>query len=319
MLTAIVLSGSSLCIIGNLNRDLKPAALPAGDYLFADGETSVASVSETVGGGGANSAFAAAALGARVAFLGKVGADALGDRLERTLVRHGITARLARDPTQPTGTSIALTFTNGHRHFVSSLPNSESLAFDELDLAVLPQFRHLLRADIWFSEPMLYGGNQRLFHAARAAGLAVSIDLNWDPRWGRAGAAEIARRKEAVRAVLPLVTLAHGNVRELTEFTDAADLDTALRRLTGWGVEAVVVHLGERGAGYFCRGSLVVEPPATAKTRVNTTGTGDVLSVCMMLLHSQPAVPIPERLRLANQIVAEFIEGKRGLIPGIEA
>ncbi|MHB8523767.1 MAG: carbohydrate kinase family protein [Limisphaerales bacterium] len=310
---------ANLCVVGNINRDLKPAPLRPGDYLFQDGETAVASIAETIGGGGANSAFAAAALGARVAFLGKVGADALGDRLERTLARHGIAARLARDSGHPTGTSVALTFDNGQRHFISSLPNNEALAFDDLDLRVLPEFGHLFRADIWFSEKMLFGGNERLFRAARDAGLAVSIDLNWDPQWGRANAGEILERKQAVRAALPWVNLAHGNARELIEFADAADLDAALRRLTDWGVGAVVVHLGERGAGYFLRGELTVEPPAPVTQRVNTTGTGDVLSVCMMLLHQQSDVPIPERLRLANRVVAEFIEGKRQLIPAIDA
>ena len=77
--------GTSLCVVGNINRDVKTAPLHAGEHLFRDGETSVSFVAETIGGGGANSAFAAAALGARVAFLGTVGTDALGDRLERTL------------------------------------------------------------------------------------------------------------------------------------------------------------------------------------------------------------------------------------------
>ena len=70
-----IFAGSSLCVVGNINRDVKTAPMWAGEHLFADGETSVSSIIETIGGGGANSAFAAASLGARVAFLGKVGAD----------------------------------------------------------------------------------------------------------------------------------------------------------------------------------------------------------------------------------------------------
>src|SRR5262249_12918189 len=159
------------------------------------------------------------------------------------------------------------------------------LGFDDLDLGALDGQAHLLRADIWFAEAMLREGNRRLFEAARDRQIAVSIDLNWDPQWGRADAATIQSRKQAVRATLPLVTLAHGNVRELAEFADASDLDTALRRLAEWGAGAVVVHLGAQGAGYFTGGELIVEPPAPVQTQVNTTGTGDVLSMCMILLH----------------------------------
>lgn len=305
----------NLCVVGNLNRDIKTAALRAGPHLFLDGETSVASLVETMGGGGANSACIAAALGARVAFLGKVGADELGLRLERTLLRHGVTPHLARDAAVTTGTTLALAWDNGQRHFLSCLPNNEALRFEDLDLEALDGCRHLYRADPWFSGPMLFGGHEQLFLEARARGLTVSLDLNWDPHWEVGEADEIRGRKEAVRAVLPLVHLAHGNARELREFADAPTLETALRRLEEWGVEAVVVHLGAEGAGYYRRGHLLVEPAVPATTHAHTTGTGDVLSVCLMLLHGQP--DLSAQLRLANRIVTEFIEGNRAFIPAL--
>ena len=115
------LRAGSLCVVGNINRDLKTAPLPTGECLFRDGEISVPYVVETIGGGGANSTFAAAALGADVTFVGRIGADALGERLQRTLQRHKIGSQLVYK-TQPSGTSIALAFENGHRHFISCRP-----------------------------------------------------------------------------------------------------------------------------------------------------------------------------------------------------
>jgi 2-dehydro-3-deoxygluconokinase len=314
MLNDSILRSGSLCVVGNINRDIKTAPLSPGDYLFQDGETSVASIVETIGGGGANSAFAAAALGAKVGFIGKVGVDGLGDRLEQCLKRHEISCHLARSREHATGTSINLTYANGHRHFVSCLPNNQSLTLTDLDLTALSGYRHLYRADIWFSRSMLFEGNKELFQTARKQGMAVSIDLNWDPQW-ISGTAAIAERKKAVRATLPWVTLAHGNIRELNEFADSTNLEATLNRLAEWGVEGVVVHMGEQGAGYFYDSSLTVQPPLPAGLRVNTTGTGDVLSVCMMLLHHQNEIPLVEKLHLSNSIVSEFIEGIRQLIP----
>ena len=129
--------GSSLCVVGNVNRDLQTAPLRAGGHLFADGETSVSSIVETIGGGGANSVCAAASLAARVGFLVKVGADAPGQRLERTLRQHGSDARLAKDGLLRSGTSIALGFEDGQRHFLSCLPANEALSFADLDLTAL--------------------------------------------------------------------------------------------------------------------------------------------------------------------------------------
>jgi sugar/nucleoside kinase (ribokinase family) len=88
-----------------------------------------------------------------------------------------------------------------------------------------------------------------------------------------------------------------------------------LKRLTDWGAGAVVLHMGAQGAGYYCRGDLIVEPSVPVERCINTTGTGDLLSVCMMLLDGRDDIPIAERLRLANRIVADFIAGRRELLP----
>jgi sugar/nucleoside kinase (ribokinase family) len=309
---------SRLCVVGNINRDIKTSPLEPGDYLFRDGETSVASIVETIGGGGANSAFAAAALGAQVAFLGKVGADPLGNRLEQALTRHGISAHLMGDKTVATGTSINLAYESGQRHFVSCLPNNASLAFEDLDMETVPRYEHLLRSDIWFSEPMLFGGNERLFTIADGAGLAISLDLNWDPCWGHMPADRIRSRKQAVRALLPHVSLAHGNARELNEFADSTDLETTLGRLAEWGARAAVVHLGSQGAGYYRDGKFWTEPAVKTPKQLNVTGTGDVLSVVMILLHGHESIPVPEKLRWANTLVSQFIAGERCLIPRLE-
>jgi len=307
-------AAASLCVAGNLNRDLRIAPVAAGGYLFQDGETSVPFIRETTGGGGANTACAAAALGAKVAFLGKVGADELGSRLEEALRQQGVEPHLTRDPAAPTGTSINLVYETGHRHFVSCLPNNQSLAFEDLDLSVLPRYEHLSRTDVWFSEAMLYGGNRRLFCAAREAGMATSIDLNWDPQWSVSPSGEVQRRKLAIREVLPFVNLVHGNVRELNEFAGCGELDVTLRRIVDWGACAIVVHMGRAGAGYYHKHSLIVEPVSPANRQLNTTGTGDVLSVCMMLQH-RLAIPVRDKLRLANRIVSEYMEGARALAP----
>ena len=313
-----VFKSANLCVVGNINRDVKLAPVAPGNYLFEDGETPVEWTSESVGGGGANSACAAAALGARVGFLGKVGTDGLGQRLEEVLVRHGVTAHLNRSAACMTGTSVNLAFTDGHRHFLSSLPNNEALSFKDLDLKALDGYDHMHRADVWFSVPMLQGGNEQLFRYARQLGIRTSLDINWDPQWGTSSNPETIReRKLAVRKLLPWVNLVHGNTRELMEFTGAGDLEGSLRQLEEWGVEAVVIHLGAGGAGYYERGSLVVVPSVPVTRQVNSTGTGDALSVCMMLLDQDKDVPVIAKLGLANRIVAEFIEGKRKLIPSL--
>jgi sugar/nucleoside kinase (ribokinase family) len=306
-----IFQGARLAVVGNICRDVKTAPLVPDERLFQDGETPTVSIFETIGGGGANSALFAAALGGNVRFAGKIGDDALGERLEDALKERGVNTFIRRDPAVQTGSSLVLTYTNGCRHFICRQTNNYTFDFADIDPSMLDGAGHLLRADVWFSEAMLSGGNSRILQAARDRGLATSLDLNWDPFWGSATESQIQRRKDAVRGVLPLVDLVHGNIRELNLFADSTDIDTTLKRLNDWGAGAVVLHMGARGAGYYRDGKLIVEPSAPIQRQTHATGSGDLLSVCMMLLHERTEIPIAEKLRLANRLVADYIQGNR--------
>ena len=97
---------SDLCVVGSVCRDVKTAPLEPGEHLFQDGETSIGGVFETIGGGAANSAGIAAALGARARLAAVVGADELGTRLEQALSRVGVRCSFRRVPGLATGTTV---------------------------------------------------------------------------------------------------------------------------------------------------------------------------------------------------------------------
>jgi 2-dehydro-3-deoxygluconokinase len=304
-----------LCVVGSICRDVKTAPISPDERLLGDGETPTDYIVETIGGGGANSALFAAGLGAESRFAGKVGADALGEKLDQTLRARGVASFIRQDSSVQTGSSVVVNYASGCRHFISHQPNNYALGVSDIDMAFLDGGGHLLRADVWFSQSMLAGGNARLLQAARDRGLATSLDVNWDPCWAAGPDQLVESRKEAVRQILPLVDLVHGNVRELNFFADSTDLTTTLRRLTAWGAGAVVVHRGAEGAGYYSGGQLTLEPSVPVERCVHSTGSGDLLSVCVMLLHERSEIPIAERLRLANRVVAQYIEGKRDFLP----
>ena len=100
---ASLFANSALCVVGAVCRDIKTAPLPIGDYVLKDGETSISSIQETIGGGGANSAGIAASLGANSRFAGVVGKDELGERLKLALERGGVRCFLHRAAGLATG------------------------------------------------------------------------------------------------------------------------------------------------------------------------------------------------------------------------
>src|SRR5688572_27726330 len=93
-------------VVGGANSD----HVVFGGALPEPGETVVGdSYLEGPGGKGLNQAVAAARLGARVAFVGRVGADARGDALRAALRDEGVDLRyLVVDPRSPTGAALVM-------------------------------------------------------------------------------------------------------------------------------------------------------------------------------------------------------------------
>ena len=307
---------TTIAVVGNINLDIKTSRVSAKLGITADGETSIERIYETTGGGGANTATAAALMGARVHFVGCVGNDELGSRLGTHLRSIGVMTHLVVVPVS-TGRSIALSWDNGHRHFISSLPHTALLNAASVDVPALARAgcRHLYRADIWFSEPMLFGGNEGLFAICRKAGIETSIDINWDPRWnGGLGSREVRKRIDAVRAIMPLTSYVHGNERELLRFCGSRTVDRAVYSLVERGAGAVIVHRGARGCAAFANGTWIECPPARVRRIVSDTGSGDVFTAAF-LLHG--SLPLKSRLRQASRAAAAHLQAAPNYIPAL--
>ena len=311
-------STSTVAVVGNVNLDIKTGPLPADPRLFRDGETSVPEIYESIGGGGANTAVAAARMGGVVHFCAAVGEDALGKRLERFLADCGVIPRLAIKPA-PTGRSLALNWEGHQRHFVSCLPSALLLDAADIDLAALAAAgcRHLYRADVWFAPRLLELGNASLFQQARELGMRTSIDINWDPHWhaGR-GDDQVRQRIDAVARLLPLTSFAHGNRRELCFFSGTQTLDQAAEWFFRSGAQALIVHLGPAGsAALLADGTRIAAPPVSVSRIVSEAGTGDVFTAAF-LLHD--GMPLPERLSEANRAAADHLSGRAAWLPRLD-
>ena len=307
-------SDEPIAIVGNINLDIRTSPIRATEQVLSDGETSVAEIEEAVGGGGANTALAAARLGGRVHFCGCMGADELGQRLRRHLERFGIATHLVQKDA-PTGRSIALNWDNQQRHFLSSLPSGALLQEQDIDLngLITAGCRHLYRADLWFSPRMLEGGNESLLRRAHASEMQTSVDLNWDPQWNNPDDSQIAHRINAVRAVLPHVSMVHGNERELCRFTGSDRLERAIDSILSDGAEAVIVHRGSRGSAAYLRSGESFEAPAVeVRSPKRPLGTGDAFTAAFLLLDH---VPMAQRLDAANSVAAAHLDGSRDLMP----
>ena len=201
-----------------------------------------------VAGAEANVAMGLARLDRSVAYVGRVGADGLGQMVRTVLRGEGIDVRwLSDDPSAPTGALARDRRSFPHPEVVYLRRGSAASRLDAEDVAAAGEaiasarWLHLTGITPALSESCRAAVRAAL-QFARAGSVRVSLDVN------------LRRRLWSDREAAPVLA-------ELAE---------------RFGVEAVVKR-GERGA-VGCRGSEVAEDPGIAVAAVDVVGAGDAFT-----------------------------------------
>lgn len=247
--------------IGDLNADL----ILAGDVTPVFGQVEKVIDDATLTMGGSTSIFACgtARLGLRVAFVGKVGRDPIGDFLLDTLAARGIDiAGVQRDERIKTGLTTVLS-RGVDRAMLTYLGTLGVLSYTDVDWSIVARARHLHMGSYYMLDA-LRPDTPRLFAEARARGLTVSLDTNYDPteQWDGGIAAALAQ----VDIFLP-------NETELKAIARRDDWQAALAHLATQ-VPTVVVKRGGKGA-VVQRDEQVVAAAPVPVAVLDTTGAGD--------------------------------------------
>lgn len=247
-----------ITVVGSANTDM----IVQLDHLPRPGETVLGGRFTTAGGGkGANQAVAAARLGARVTFVARLGADALGDQALRAYHAEGIDCRfVGRDETEPSGVALIFVAADGENVIGVASGANARLTPDVVAQAVVDTDVVLTQLEI----PL------ETVAAAVAAGRERGIPVLLNPAPAR------PLPDDLLRGVI--VT---PNVTEAAMLTglDAAsiDADRAADALLTRGVAAAVLTLGGRGA-------LLATPierqrvPSLPVEVVDTTAAGDAFN-----------------------------------------
>jgi ribokinase len=255
-----------VCVVGSLNMDLVVTA----PRLPEVGETVTGGTFATFPGGkGANQAVAAARLGARVAMVGRVGADAFGEQLVGGLRREGVDVTHVRvDADAATGVAFITVDGAGRNTIVVASGANMRLAPADVDAAaaVLGRARVLL---VQLEVPV-----EVVLHAARLAraqGALVCLDP-----------APAAPLPDELWRLVDVVNPNETEARALTGLpvTTVDDARRAAEALRARGARAAVVKLGERGA-YYLSAADGGHVPARPVTAVDTTAAGDAFAAAL--------------------------------------
>ncbi len=251
---------------------------------------------ERIGGAG-NVAFNVVTLGAQASFLGVVGDDEPGHRMEALLEKTGIAAHLKRDPGLMT--TVKLRVIGRHQQLLrmdfENEPDHEALALqNEAFVQIVPQHQAVLFSD--------YGKGglahiPKMIAAARAAGKPVLIDPKGSDYTRYAGATVITPNRAEMQQVVG-------------GWSDAAGLRTKAQNLREQlNLDAVLVTLSEEGMTLFdAQGETHVD--ANAREVFDVTGAGDTVIATLAALVAA-GMPLREAMPLANK-AGGIVVGKFG-------
>lgn len=248
--------------VGEINADL----ILSGDVTPAFGQVEklVDDARLVIGSSTAIFACAAARLGLRTAIVGKVGGDIFGRFMVDALGERGVdTSGVLVDVDEPTGFSVILA--RGADRAILTYPGTiAALRYPEVPLATVRAARHLHLGSYYLLDA-LRPDVPRLFEQARASGLTVSMDTNYDPAETWDGGVRDALRH--VDVFLP-------NATEARAITGKDTTEQAIGMLAEI-VSLVAVKLGEQGATAKRGSGPAVSLPASPVTVVDTVGAGD--------------------------------------------
>ncbi|PWB35649.1 ribokinase [Pseudomonas sp. SDI] len=252
---------ANVVVVGSLNMDLVTRA----QRLPQAGETLAGESFFTVPGGkGANQAVAAARLGAQVAMIGCVGADAYGQQLRQALLDEGIDCQ-AVDSASGVSSGVALIVVDASSQNAIVIVAGGN---GQLTPASVQRFDALLQQAQVIVCQLEVPTDTVAYTLARGRALGKTVILNPAPATGPLPAEWYA----AIDYLIP-------NESEAAALTGLPvnDLQTAkvaATRLLGLGVGKVIVTLGAQGA-VFAAGKGFEHFPAPVVQPLDTTAAGD--------------------------------------------
>jgi fructokinase len=253
---------------------------------------------ESSGGSAGNTCAVAAALGARVGFLGKVADDGLG-----RVFAHDIRAAGVRFPTAPlvggapTARCLILVTPDAQRTMNTFLGACVAFGPDDVDEAEVASAAVTYLEGYLFDPPAAKDAFRKAAKAAHAAGRKISLTLS-DPFC-------VGRHREAFRAFVKEETdILFANEAELLSLYETEDFATALAAVRQ-EVGIAAVTRSEKGS-VVVSGAETHEVAAVPTQVVDTTGAGDAYAAGFLAAHAK-GLPLAECGRWGSVAAAEAI------------
>lgn len=234
------------------------------------GKTEAQDISLQTGGAGTNVAVGLSRLGFVCSSLARVGDDWMRDLVLNDLKSEGVDISMVQiGKGERTGMSVVLVAADGGRSIITYRGAAKDLNSAEID------WGKISGAD-WIQIAAL-GGNMALAEDLVSFARKEKIPVGWNP-----GRGELAQKERVLRA-LPKIDLLILNRMEAAQLVHHSyeEMKEMAVKISGFGVNRLVITDGKRGAGVMANGVWISAPAFKTKS-VDDTGAGDAFSAGMV-------------------------------------
>ncbi|MEN8229083.1 MAG: carbohydrate kinase family protein [Bacteroidota bacterium] len=218
----------------------------------------------TLGSSAAIFASNISSLGARVAFIGKIGKDKFGEVVLETLQKSQVDVSMIKESDQfGTGATVNLNMMEDRAN--TTYPGAmETLTIHDISEDDLGKGKHL-HFSSYFLQPGLRKDVGKLFRTAKRLGLTTSFDMQWDPReeWDL-----------EIEEILPHVDVFLPNEKELMFLSGKHNLKEAINSIKKY-TDILVIKRGNLGSMVCYRDEVLDRPAFVNQSVVDAIGAGD--------------------------------------------
>ena len=272
------------------------------------------------GGAPANLAVAASRLGAKTAFIGKVGADGFGRYLTQVLTENGVDASgVAVDREHPTTMAVVSVDASGERDFSFYRGANADVMLSREDIpdAALQAARIVHFGSVSLTADPSRSATLDAVRRAKAMGKTITYDPNYRANlWPDADTA-VAQMK----APLGLVDILKVSDEELPLLTGTTDCEAGTAQLAREGIGLIFVTLGPDGV-FYRMGDETGHVAGVPCKVGDTNGAGDTFfgaalsKLCEEDLSALTTEKLEEVLAFANR-AASITTSRHGAIPAM--
>lgn len=276
------------------------------------------------GGAPANVLAAVSRQGGKGVFIGKVGEDAFGRLLEKTLSECGICAEgLHFDKDVRTTLAFVSLDATGNRSFsFFRNPGADTMITrDEVDAGLIRSSRIFHFGSLSLTDEPARSATRYALEAAKQSGATVSFDPNLRPLLWKS----MDLAKEQIVSCLEYADILKISDEEFEFITGNADYEKyAPAFAERYGIKCVFVTLGAKGAYYLCNGAAGTMPTYDVKV-IDTTGSGDsFMGAVLSRISAMPAKSVAEIGESEIREIVDFANASgamasrmKGAIPAI--